>query len=316
MNSPAEKPTLIAIDWGTSNFRAFLLNRDGHILQNRFAKQGLLHVPQGDFAAVLQQQIGDCLKDNPLIPVLMSGMVGSSQGWMEVPYLLCPLALDSLATGLKRIEGQSNMWIVPGLRINYPDGRVDVMRGEETQILGCLGKDTQTPQLFCLPGTHSKWALVEAGKILRFTTFMTGEIFNLLFKQSILGKPAKHSYLNTPAFYQGLEWSTRPGNMLSQLFQVRTQMLAGNLPTEGIHSFLSGLLIGYELSAVMAENLHTGQHQENNCVNKVAIVANHRISQLYAKALIKYKLQPMLTDIEQVTARGIFSIARQAGLIE
>jgi len=315
MTLPTEKPALIAIDWGTSNFRAFLLGREGNILQTRFAKRGLLHVSHGGFATALQQQIGDCLTDNPAIPVIMCGMVGSRQGWQEVPYLLCPLELNNLASGLQRVEGQHNVWIVPGLRINYTDGRVDVMRGEETQILGCLSEDIQTPQIFCLPGTHSKWVWVEAGKLQRFSTFMTGEIFNLLFKQSILGKPAKYPSLNIRAFYQGLEWSERVENVLSQLFQVRTQMLAGNLPVDGIHSFLSGLLIGHELSAVLAENLRAQQMEESHHLRKISIVANTRVSQLYAKALTKYHLHSTVMDIEQVTARGIFRIARQANLI-
>jgi 2-dehydro-3-deoxygalactonokinase len=311
MNTLSEKPTLIAIDWGTSNFRAFLLNAAGDILETRFAKRGLLHVPRGDFATVLQQQIGDCLTDNAKIPIVMSGMVGSKKGWQEAPYLMCPVMLDDLASGLQKVERQDNTWIVPGLRINYPDGRVDVMRGEETQILGCLASDIHTPQVFCLPGTHSKWAWVEAGKLQRFTTFMTGEIFNLLFKHSILGKSTKHPHLNIRAFYQGIEWAERPESLLSQLFQVRTQMLAENLATEDIHSFLSGLLIGHELSSVFEQN----SRAQGNALDHVSIVANRRVSQLYAKAITKHQLQSVVMDIEQVTAKGIFKIAQQAGLI-
>jgi 2-dehydro-3-deoxygalactonokinase len=304
--SPLTKIALIAIDWGTSNFRAFLLNKEGHILETRFAKRGLLHVAKGDFNAALDQQIGDCLKINPQIPIVMSGMVGSRQGWQEVPYLTCPLPLSQLANHLQKVTTQENVWIVPGLRIDYPDGRVDVMRGEETQILGCLNEPSETPQIFCLPGTHSKWAWVENGTLVRFTTFMTGEIFNLLFKQSILGKAVKRRpFLNIEAFYRGLAWSERKENLLSQLFQVRTQMLAGHLSIDAIHSFLSGLLIGHELASVLAEKI----------TQKVSIVANSRVTQLYIKALEKYQQQGVAMQVEQVTTKGIFRIAQQGKLL-
>ncbi len=315
MNTPThKKPTLIAVDWGTSNFRAFLLDAEGTILETRFAKRGLLHVPHGDFAAVLKQQIGDCCKDNPHIPIVMCGMVGSRQGWIEAPYLMCPVTLNNLAAGLQKVPGQNNTWIIPGLRIDYPDGRVDVMRGEETQILGCLTADIQTPQIFCLPGTHSKWAWIESGKLQHFSTCMTGEMFNLLFKRSILGKPSQRPNLNVRAFYEGLAWAERPEGFLSQLFQVRTQMLAGKLLPEGIHSFLSGLLIAHEISGVLAENARL-QENKKNLMSKISIIANKRISILYAKALTKYQLPSVVMDIEKVTATGIFRIAQQADLI-
>ena len=362
MTSILKKTALIAIDWGTSNFRAFMLDHAGNILESRFAKCGLLHIRNKDFYGKLQEQIGDHLATHYDIPIIMSGMVGSRQGWEEVPYLNCPIELETLARHLYPIKTRQNAWIVPGIRIDYPDGRVDVMRGEETQILGsqtfCNSEttadsknDIQTLQLFCLPGTHSKWAWIQEGKLDHFYTFMTGEIFNLLFKQSILGKHIKRVYSNVKAFYRGLEWAERPEHFMSQLFQVRTQMLSGNLVMEDIHSFLSGLVIGHEVIDILRTVLTTGvlpartkltqtTKEEHPCASlgqlpweksftqsakllpcikntaSVHIIANSHISKFYAKALVHYGMKVTLLNADQVSAQGIFKIASLAGLIK
>ncbi len=305
-SSSGVKPSLIAIDWGTSNFRAFLLDQHGTILETRFAKQGLLRVVGGDFSAALKKEIGDYLNHSPKIPVLMCGMVGSRQGWQEVPYLVCPSPLKNLANGLQLVSHHKYLWIVPGARIDYPDGRIDVMRGEETQILGALDTRSVGPGLFCLPGTHSKWAAVEKGKLLNFSTFMTGELFTLLMKHSILGRPVRRALHDPVAFKQGLVWSERREHVLSQLFQVRTQMLAEKLTQQGIHSFLSGLLIGQEVRAILpicARN------------QPVTIIANSRIAQHYAQGLQHYHREAIIKDANVVTARGLFKIAKQAGIL-
>ncbi len=303
-----KKPSLIAIDWGTSNFRAFLLDDNGALLETRFAKQGILRVENGDFAQALREQVWDWLESFSDIPLLMSGMVGSRQGWKEVPYLACPVSLNQLATGLQSVPFQNNpCWIVPGLRVDYNDGRTDVMRGEETQIIGALSQDEDhLSQVFCLPGTHSKWAWVENGQLIHFTTFMTGEIFTLLAKHSILGRLMRGNKTDLVAFERGMVWAERSEEMLSQLFQVRTQVLANKLSTSGVHSFLSGMLIGYELKQALKNSIPE---------HKVTIIGNARIARLYAKSLDRYAIRGMVTDGEQVTAAGLFKIAKQANII-
>ncbi len=301
----ASTPSLIAIDWGTSNFRAFLLNGHGELLQKKFARQGILRVYHGAFAKTLQKQIGDWLAQYPAIPVLMSGMIGSRQGWQEIPYLQCPLAMNELSNGIQKIDHAEQQWIVPGLRIDYPDGRVDVMRGEETQILGALS-DTTEPQLFCLPGTHSKWATLADGKLTHFTTFMTGELFTLLARHSILGKLMRNAKPDSEGFLRGIAWAERDHFLLSQLFQVRTQVLAGSLDNNDVYSFLSGVLIGHEIRQVLASPLP---------IKKVTVIANSSIAKLYAKALKKYDLHGVIKNVDQVTIRGLFKIATQAGLL-
>lgn len=302
MNSTAASAHLIAIDWGTSNFRAFLLNMDGVILQKRFAKRGVLRIRYGTFAKVLDEEIGDWLLNYPNLPVLMSGMVGSRQGWQEVPYLECPVNLDQLANHLQVISYENRkIWVVPGLKITRDDLRIDVMRGEETQVVGTLAVNPDVSQVFCLPGTHSKWAWVEAGRLYDFTTYMTGEIFTLLAKHSILGKLMRGFRTDYQAFDQGLMWAAQSGNLLSQLFQVRTQVLAGNLANTAVHSFLSGVLIGYEIEYALKQKIPG---------NKVAIIANARIADFYARALSKNGVEALITDADRVTSMGLLRIAK------
>lgn len=305
-NNAASQPSLVAIDWGTSNFRAFLLNGQGDLLQKKFARQGILRVFHSAFAKTLHKQIGDWLAQYPDIPVIMSGMIGSRQGWQEIPYLPCPVVMSDISRNIQPIRHTERQWIVPGLRIDYPDGRVDVMRGEETQIIGALSSNPEEAQLFCLPGTHSKWAAVENGKLTYFTTYMTGELFTLLAKHSILGKLMRNTKSDTDGFLRGIEWAERDSFLLSQLFQVRTQVLADKLNLDDVYSFLSGVLIGHEIRQVLASPLP---------VRKVTLIANPSIARLYAKALKKYDMHGVIKDVDQVTVRGLFKIATQAGIM-
>jgi len=300
-------PSLIAIDWGTSNFRAFLLDQQGNVLEKKFAKLGILKISRGYFEQHLAQQISDWTQKYPNIPILMSGMIGSRQGWIEVPYLSCPVDLKELAQNLVQANPNKNQWIVPGLRINYPDGKIDVMRGEETQILGALKTSNSSQQVFCLPGTHCKWAWTVDERITEFTTFMTGEIFTLLAKHSILGKLLRSTRTDMQAFDRGMDWSEREEHMLSQIFQVRTQVLGGKLNPHSVHSFLSGLLIGHEIRQVLRTPIVD---------KKVTLVANARISRLYSRALARNGIDGFMTDSDNVTTQGLFRIATHAGILQ
>lgn len=173
------QPTLIAIDWGTSNLRAALLNADGQAIESRSTPGGVMAVKDGLFAEALSQLCGDWMQAYPCA-LIASGMVGSRQGWKEAPYLDCPASIDKAATNLTPIEinlqggGSRRLYIAPGLRFQEASGVYDVMRGEETQIWGA----NISPNSCCiLPGTHSKWAWTgQRGEILRFQTWMTGEL--------------------------------------------------------------------------------------------------------------------------------------------
>jgi 2-dehydro-3-deoxygalactonokinase len=177
-------------------------------------------------------------------PIVMSGMVGSRQGWMEAPYVPCPAGFDEIAAKLVEVRrwGQRRAWIVPGLSCRDAAGVPDVMRGEETQILGCGAEGT-----ICLPGTHSKWVEVKNGRIERFSTFMTGEVYAVLKQHSILGRMMEEGAPDAGAFAEGVKRSGEAAGLLHHLFGVRTRGLLDGLQPGSSTSYLSGILIGHEL---------------------------------------------------------------------
>jgi 2-dehydro-3-deoxygalactonokinase len=217
-------------------------------LATREFARGILSVPPGQFAAVLDELFGDWMQA-PGALCLISGMAGSRQGWQEAPYCPCPAGFAELGQHLLWLQ-PGRIALVPGLSCLGQDTlqTPDVMRGEEVQIFGALrlaGRDTAT---LVLPGTHSKWAQVENARVTRFSTFMTGELYALLSQHSILGKTLDlNGAFNEAAFLQGVDQSQTTGSMLHQLFAVRTLGLFERLPAAALPSFLSGLLIGEEL---------------------------------------------------------------------
>jgi 2-dehydro-3-deoxygalactonokinase len=179
----------------------------------------------------------------------MSGMVGSRQGWKEAPYVQCPAGFDEIAAEL--VEVRQGVWIVPGLACRDSAGVPDVMRGEEVQVLGA-GQDG----LICLPGTHSKWVEVKKGRIERFSTFMTGEVYAVLKQHSILGRMMAEERPDAGAFAEGVGRSGEAGGLLHHLFGVRTRGLMAELGAAASASYLSGILIGHELRSQDAKQFH------------------------------------------------------------
>jgi 2-dehydro-3-deoxygalactonokinase len=236
---------MIAIDWGTSSFRAYRLDARGSILESRVSSQGILNVAPGQFPRVLEEQIQGWEET----PIVMSGMVGSRQGWVEAPYVPCPAGFEEIAA--KLLEVRQGVWIVPGLSCRDSAGVPDVMRGEETQILGCGMEGT-----LCLPGTHSKWVEVKNGRIERFSTAMTGEVYAVLKQHSILGRMMEQGTPDAGAFAEGVERSGEAGGLLHHLFGVRTRGLMGDLNAAASASYLSGILIGHELRSRGAKRFH------------------------------------------------------------
>ena len=182
-------------------------------------------------------------------PVVMSGMIGSRQGWVEVPYAACPAGLDEIAAGMRKVAwNRGEAWIAPGLTCRDEAGIPDVIRGEETQILGVLDQLGAGRHTICLPGTHSKWVEVENSRIVRFSTHMTGEAFAVFKAHSILGRMMKDGVTDQDAFADGVRRSADGGGMLHHLFGVRSRGLFGELQESASASYLSGLLIGHETS--------------------------------------------------------------------
>jgi len=279
---------VIAIDWGTTGFRAYRLDAHANILSSRTAAKGILAVPAGRFAEVLEEQVGDWIAQGEA-PIVMSGMIGSRQGWVEAPYVRCPAGLAEVAAALREVRwGARRAWIVPGLSCRDASGVHDVMRGEEVQVLGA-----QQNGLICLPGTHSKWVLVEDNKIIRFSTHMTGEMYAVLKQHSILGRMMEEGEPDSRAFAEGVKRSGEPGGLLHHLFGVRTRGLMGELGPAASASYLSGILIGHELRAFE--------------VKQVYLLGTPELAALYARAAAALGIDTRTLDAEAAT-RALFRL--------
>ena len=198
---------MIGVDWGTSSFRAYRLDRGGRILRRHAAPLGIMAVPEGRFDAALRQAVGAWLAEGER-RVLLCGMIGSRQGWVEAPYLACPAGAAELAQALAPVPfAGAEVRLVPGLSARDVAGIPEVMRGEETQIAGALGRIAGTG-LVCLPGTHAKWARLAGGRVAGFATHLTGEAFAALRDHTILGR-MMHEGTTDPAAFD-VAWRARP----------------------------------------------------------------------------------------------------------
>jgi 2-dehydro-3-deoxygalactonokinase len=291
---------MIAIDWGTSSFRAYRVGADGATLDRRSSARGILTVESGDFAGVLTSEIGDWLGREPG-PIVMSGMIGSRQGWIEVPYVECPAAPEIIARGCRQVtwgDGQ-RAWIAPGVSCRDAHGVPDVMRGEETQILGALYQLAAEPTV-CLPGTHSKLVRIRHGRIESFSTFMTGEVFAVLWRHGILGRLGSTDTVgDDAAFDGGVDRSAQAEGLLHHLFGVRARGLFAEMPPESLASYLSGILIGHEIRASAPRG-------------PVVIIGTAELSRLYGRAFGRLGIEARLIEGEPAP-RGLWLIGGIAG---
>lgn len=231
--------TFIAVDWGTTNRRAWRME-SGALAQEFEDDCGVLSVGKGEFPAAVAEIRGE-LGDHPM---LMAGMIGSNRGWVEANYMPCPAGLDDIAQSLTWAE-PGRTAIVPGLNTTNP---ADVMRGEEVQIFGAIETGMiPADALLCHPGTHNKWATLADGRVETFRTVMTGETFNLLKEHSILSDLLKDEMAVDDAFRAGVERGLQGRLLTAELFSVRAGVLLGERRKEDATDFTSGLLIGADV---------------------------------------------------------------------
>lgn len=295
---------LIALDWGTSNLRASLLDAGGAVLETRAAASGVMAVPERQFAEALTTLCGDWLRLRPRLACIASGMIGSRQGWTEAAYVGCPAGLADAATRLATVSFADGhvLHVVPGLRSVDDAGVSDVMRGEETQLWGA---DLPDGSCCVLPGTHSKWAwLGEGGRILDFQTHMTGEVYSVLTRHSILGRlMAFDQPFAAAAFDDGVHLGMRRhGQLLHALFAARTAGLMDRYPPAALPDFLSGMLIGAEVASTRAR------------ADAVFLLGDDALCARYARALGLAGVAVQRAAPE-ATTRGQWRVARAAGLI-
>jgi 2-dehydro-3-deoxygalactonokinase len=297
---------MIAVDWGTSSLRAYRIDAAGVVRERRSTAAGLLTC-DGRFADVLARQLEGW--HDPL--VLMAGMVGSRGGWREVPYVACPAGLEALAAGLCELDAAAlpgrRLFIAPGVSQREAGAPPDVMRGEETQLLGLVEHLTGSgPHTVCLPGTHSKWVQLQDGRITGLRTAMTGELYALLRRHSLLAalmpKGTEEDADDPESFAQGVAASAADGGLAHQLFGVRTLGLFGELGPTRAPAYLSGLLIGHELRALHA---HAGA--------VVHLVGGAALVPRYARALQALGAVAR-AHAEDLSAAGLFRLAAARGL--
>ena len=310
-------PALIALDWGTSSLRAWLLDPVGAAIAGRESGHGIMRLPEGGFERALSDLAGDWLGLGPRLPICACGMVGSAQGWHEAPYVPAPAGVDEVARALPRFETPSGhaLHIVPGMA--FEGEMPDVMRGEETQVFGAMGEQAagaRARDLYVLPGTHSKWVVVEAGRIVEFRTFMTGETFAALRDHTILGRlVAEGGESDLPAFERGVSAAAAAharGGPMSVLFSARSLALLGRLPKTSVADYLSGLLIGAELAG--AAGLFP--IEQGDAPRHVTIVGSATLCERYRAAFAV--VGSTRVDVRTEASRqGVWRIAARAGLV-
>ena len=302
----SRQPDFIGIDWGTSSFRAFLLTQEGRRLDQITSDAGIKRIPQGAFPDVIDSVLAQWPSVADDIPIIMCGMIGSAQGWYEVPYITQPELADvaGLAAGCVSFFHQNHkISIMPGLALSGFDGVVDVMRGEETLHLGATASLSDEARFICLPGTHSKWIGSEAGRIASFATFMTGEMFELATSQSMLAPVLTASdTLDMNAFTAGLARAENKMGILNQLFSVRAEIVTGKCDGAWGYSLVSGIIIGTELQSVLPLI-----HQTES---PAIIVASGNTQELYQTGCSHYGITTSLCDATDAVIAGLAALYR------
>lgn len=285
----------IAVDWGTTNRRAYRIDSTGACAAEFEDGKGVLSVPEGGFPAAvaeIRERLGD-------LPLLLAGMVGSNRGWVEAPYVGCPVGIDDLAAAL--VWAGEREAIVPG--VSYiGEGRADVMRGEEVQLLGAEVAGLVRPDaLVCHPGTHNKWTVIHQGKIQSFRTVMTGELFSLLKDHSILADLLKGNVADNEVFRSAARHAIFHESLPAELFSVRARVLLGEAKKEDAPSYTSGLLIGTDVRIGLS--YPTGA--------QVVVMGRPELTRLYAAAIEQAGREAIQLDGEQCFLAGIHEIARR-----
>lgn len=293
----------IAGDWGTTNLRLFLCDAKGNVMETKTGPGAA--ETQGAFAAVFDRLTSPWIERFGELPAVMCGMVGSRIGWRETEYMPSPVEPAQLATACIELRDGA-IRIVPGLSCLNPLGAPDLMRGEETQVLGALQLDRTLQRgrhVLCLPGTHTKWVAIEEGRMISFLTAPAGELFDLLSKHSVLVHSDTRSEFDEATFERGIaEFNRHSGvQLLDLIFQCRSRWMMGDLQAESTASFLSGLLIACDVAGAM-------QAFAQQFTNEVHVIGSAKLTALYAKAFASSNIGVRMIDGEAAAVAGLFLI--------
>lgn len=295
MSLATTKAAWVAVDWGTSHLRAWPMSAAGEPLEVIPSDLGMGKIRREDYEAVLQDLLSDVLPETGTLPVVICGMAGSRQGWVEAPYASAPCAPPSAVSAAKpRVEDpRLEVFILPGVKQPSP---ADVMRGEETQIAGVLAQRAGFDGVICLPGTHTKWVSVAEGQIQSFGTYMTGELFALISTQSVLRHSVAQEGWSEASFSAGCRAAQEaPAGYANAMFALRAESLLDGLTPVDARSYLSGLLVGAEIAAT-----------KDRWANKpVVIVGASGIAGAYAAALKEQGAGVDIADAQDITLAGL-----------
>lgn len=295
----------IAVDWGSSNFRAYVVDELGRVGQRTKAHQGISRVRDESYPKTIRRLLGKWFNKYPDIPVIMSGMIGSRQGWQEVAYVSCPATIDKIVAGVEKIINHTferDIYIVPGLKVVRGNDDFDIMRGEEIQVFGALHELPKAERhIICLPGTHTKWVEVKNGEIVNFKTFVTGEIFSLLSRYSILSGSMDGVAYYPEVFAKGLKQVMQSDDFLGDIFKIRIQALLGKLRSQEVSSYLSALLIGTEIKA--AQKLFGD-------VKNITVIAAPWLSEMYQQCLAPLNITVTGIKTDQASVNGLLQVSK------
>ena len=301
MRTMTTAPALLACDWGNTRLRAWMLDAAGQVLASQTFDLGVLTLEPGSVEEVFRRQVRPAMAADGL-PALLCGGVGSTIGWRTVEYVDCPADAQAVAARLEPVGEAA--WIVPGVRGPGFAGGVDVMRGEETQVFGWLEQDPARragARVICHPGTHGKWILIQDGRIVRFVSFMTGELFSVLTRHSVLKTQAPVDDL--AAFDEGLVAADDGGALAARMFSTRTRVVGLGKPAGEMASYLSGVLIGAEVAAA-AVALGVDP------AGQVDLLGEPALGVLYQRALTRRGVEVSVHDGGEAAVTGLWALRR------
>lgn len=296
MTSSEHREPLIAVDWGTSRFRAYLVAGNGVVLDRIESEEGIASLSVGQHRDVFLRHCHAWMAEHPVAKIILVGMIGSRNGWVEVPYVDTPAAGTEIASHCATVvlDGDRMAYVVPGVRTSAPYGS-DVMRGEEVLGLGAVEEG-----VVCLPGTHSKWVVIRNKSIVDLRTFVTGELFGLIRDRSFIASLGRQGE-SASAFERGLAAARAAEGVLATLFTARAGVLDQSLPPEGVADYVSGLLIGTEV--VQACAVFNPE--------SVTIIGAPDLAQRYNSAMRQLGIDVVVVPGEHAFVQGVLRIATE-----